>query len=290
MDTTSNGNIAAQVCASLHTQLGALFECLPAGERVQIRTPFTYPDGDLIDLYWRDTPQGQVVSDLGDTCGWLFVNGAHDNLTAKQNQAYDDACSTYGVERRDGLLLTYVVDGKLADAVVRLVQAITVVSQTVDVGQQSAPAFTRGYFDSPRLANRIAASGYPSSQEMTATKIAAAIEQQNWQYSRKVKWRGQWDTEWTIDFVVQAPERNAVLIALYERRSAGWQKRAIAQAFAVFSDLVPVLKQQTLPHKPISVIDDTDVEWAKKPVEMLKGVSEVVHLSEPGRLPAAILE
>ena len=80
-----------------------------------------------------------------------------------------------------------------------------------------------------------------------------------------------------------------MLIALYERRSAGWQKRAIAQAFAVFSDLVPVLKQQTLPHKPISVIDDTDVEWAKEPVEMLKGVSEVVHLSEPDRLTAAII-
>ena len=64
MDTASNGSITAQVCASLHSQLGTLFECLPAGERVQIRTPFTYPDGDLIDLYWRDTPQGQVVSDL----------------------------------------------------------------------------------------------------------------------------------------------------------------------------------------------------------------------------------
>ena len=142
MDTASNGSITAQVCASLHSQLGTLFECLPAGERVQIRTPFTYPDGDLIDLYWRDTPQGQVVSDLGDTCGWLFINGAHQKLMEKQNQAYDDACSTYGVERRDGILRAYVVDGKLADSVVRLAQAITAISQSVDVGQQLADVLT----------------------------------------------------------------------------------------------------------------------------------------------------
>ena len=69
MDTTSNGSIATRICASLHTQIGSLFECLPAGERVQIRTPFIFPDGDLIDLYWRDTPRGEVISDLGDTCG-----------------------------------------------------------------------------------------------------------------------------------------------------------------------------------------------------------------------------
>ena len=60
----------------------------------------------------------------------------------KQNQAYDDACSTYGVERRDGILRAYVVDGKLADSVVRLAQAITAISQSVDVGQQLADVLT----------------------------------------------------------------------------------------------------------------------------------------------------
>ena len=123
--------------ASLHEQLGALFQSLPGRERVQIRTPFTLPDGDLIDLCWRDTPNGQVVSDLGDTRGWLFVNGAYDELTAKQERALDEACSTYGVERHGEILLARVEDDNVALAIVRLVQAITAVCQRLDTGAGS---------------------------------------------------------------------------------------------------------------------------------------------------------
>ena len=121
-------------CISLHEQLGGLFQCLPGRERVQIRTPFTLPDGDMIDLYWRDTPKGQVISDLGDTRAWLFVNGDYDELTTKKEQAIDQACSTYGVERHGEILLARVENNDVALAIVRLVQAVTVVSQSLDVG------------------------------------------------------------------------------------------------------------------------------------------------------------
>ena len=305
MDTASNGSLTTQICSSLHTQLGSMFECLPAGERVQIRTPFVYPDGDNIDLYWRDTPQGQVISDLGDTYGWLFINGAHDKLTSKQNQAYDGACLTYGVERRDGLLLTYVVDGKLAEAVVRLAQAIMAISQSVDVGQQSSDdsyqipersAYAsqgRSYGGSSR--NRRSSPRYgayseaASSKVITGSRITAAINKYNWQYDQHVSLAGQFSTEWTVDFVVETSEQKAVLMALYERRSLGWQKRAIGHAFTVFSDLSPLLEKQPLPHKAISVIDDTDTYWDNTPLEMLRGVSEVVFLSKPDSLPNAII-
>ena len=131
-------SMTARICAELGSQWGAMFRCSRAGERVQIRTPFVFPDGDLIDLYWRDTDAGPVVSDLGDTYGWLFINGGNDGLTAEQNRAYDEACQTYGVERRGGVLLARVSDGKVADAVVRLAQAITAVSQVLDRADNDA--------------------------------------------------------------------------------------------------------------------------------------------------------
>ena len=267
MDTTSNGSIATSICASLHTQIGSLFECLPAGERVQIRTPFIFPDGDLIDLYWRDTPQGEVISDLGDTCGWLFVNGVHQRLTSKQDQAYNAACSIYGVERRDGLLLSRVQGGDLADSVVRLAQAITMICQTVDVGRQSA------------VTNRA----------ITANRIIKVIEGCNWTFSRDVKRVGQRNLVWTVDFVVSTPRSSAVLMALYGRKHLGWQRRAIEHAYTVLSALAPTWMQETVPPNTVSVIDDTDVSWEREPVEILREVSQVVRMSNPDHLPAAIV-
>lgn len=52
----------------------------------RIRTPFTYPDGDVIDLFYQIHDDGQVtVSDLGETMRWCETNSDlfvfdHDNL------------------------------------------------------------------------------------------------------------------------------------------------------------------------------------------------------------------
>ena len=294
MATTSGGGITAQICASLHAQLGALFECQPDGERVQIRTPFIFPDGDLVDLYWQKTTQGQIVSDLGDTCGWLFVNGAYQELTAKQSQAYDEACSIYGVERRDGLLLAHITDGNLANAVARLAQAITMISHTLDIGQQAVPTSqgtahpVRVLLD-PDGAVPTSQGTAASNKRLTETRIVKAIRKHDWEFSRNVKREGQRHSSWDVDFVVRTPQREAVLMALYRREHRGWQRRAIEHAFTVFSDLAPVLERQIVPSKAISVIDDTDVKWDYEPVEILTGVSKVVRLSEPEELPAAII-
>ena len=130
--TAISKNPDQEICRQLANQLEATFHCETVGEYVLIRTPFIFPDGDAIDLYWQNSPNGQVVSDLGETYGWLFANGGNESLTAKQTRAYDDACLTYRVERDAGVLWTSVVDGQLASAVFRLSQAITMVSQVID--------------------------------------------------------------------------------------------------------------------------------------------------------------
>lgn len=136
--TASYENSAQEICYRLSSQLEGAFNCEIMGEYVLIRTPFIFPDGDAVDLYWQNSPDGQVVSDLGETYGWLFVNGSSESLTAKQNRAYDDACSTYGVKRRAGVLWAPVVDGNLASVVFRLSQAITMVSQVLDINPPEA--------------------------------------------------------------------------------------------------------------------------------------------------------
>lgn len=94
-----------------------------------------FPDRDIIDLYLQNTESGQIITDLGDTYGWLFINGANEELTSKQEQTYNEACTVYGVERQNGTLFIRVVNDNLIDPVIRLAQTITVVSHALDVGQ-----------------------------------------------------------------------------------------------------------------------------------------------------------
>ena len=289
-------DMTTEICRSLHSQLGSMFECITAGDRVQIRTPFVLPDGHQIDVYWRDTPWGQVVSDLGDTYGWIFVNGAYDRLTPKQDEAYYAACSAYGVERFEEAILARVSDGGLADAVVRLAQAITTVSNTLDVGEQPADVFTENTTRqiatvghtldfNPRPAG---ASTGNTARQITASRIAATIEKYQWDYKRNIKLTGRTKYSWNLDYFVHTKRQDAALMALHGRKYAGWQRRAIEHAFTVFSDLAPVLREQGLPLKAISVIDDNDVHWYNEPIELLSEVSEIVHLSVPDGLATAI--
>lgn len=262
------------VCNSLRSQLGELFDCEDAGSRVQIHTPFVLPDGDGIDLYWRETPRGQVVSDLGDTLGWLFINGGNSGLTKRQDDAYDQACSMFAVERRNGVLIAGVADGNIAEAVIRLAQAITVVSQVLDI--------------EPATETVVVAR---SASQITADRISTAMRNYTsygWRYRRNVKVSGRSKHRWAVDFMVDTGSSESALMALHGRRYRGWQTRAIEHVFAVFSDLAPTFAVNSAPVKAIAVIDDTDVAWFDEPVELLRNVSEVVMLSQPDELRSAI--
>lgn len=46
-----------------------------------------------------------IVTDFGDTLGWLWQRSHRSSLTKKQLAMVDDACFTLGVELRDGQLV-----------------------------------------------------------------------------------------------------------------------------------------------------------------------------------------
>lgn len=58
-------------CEVLKARLGELFTCSPMDGYTRIRTPFLYPDGDVIDVFFRGGEDVATVSDLGETLRWL---------------------------------------------------------------------------------------------------------------------------------------------------------------------------------------------------------------------------
>lgn len=297
-------NMTVEVCEALHSQLGPLFECSASGERVQIRTPFVLPDGHQIDVYWRDTQWGQVVSDLGDTHGWLFMNAAKDLAVSAQDQMYTIVCETYGVERLDVALLARVTDGDLANAVIRLAQAITAVSYSLDE-EQTRRIADQDDFKIPRVVDaptvrpstvpavayeRVARSdAVPDFKRLTGTRIERALTSGGLAYRRKVKFTGGTSNTWTLDYLVSTEHSDAALMALHGRVHEGWQRRAAGHAFSAFSDLSPTFREFDHPVKAISVVDDNDHDWYEEPIQLISTISEVVYLSDRGSLVVAIL-
>jgi hypothetical protein len=82
-------------CSLIQRMLGGAFTCKPIGYHVRIRTSYTYPDGDYIDVFVKQCNDDIVISDLGETMRWLIGSGI-------SHRPLDDACK--GVEFYHGTL------------------------------------------------------------------------------------------------------------------------------------------------------------------------------------------
>ena len=117
-------------CKKLSGELGSLFECAHLeSNRIRIRTPFTYPDGDFVDLFIED--DGSRITDLGETLRWLRMQTATKKRTVKQQSLIESVCANGNLELRRGQIQTKRGDlesANLAGHVINLAQACVRVS------------------------------------------------------------------------------------------------------------------------------------------------------------------
>lgn len=95
----------ADMRQQLRHGIAALYDCEdgPNGT-IAIPTPFIFPNGDLLDLVVEQTPDGLVVSDLGETWGWLFRTSGIDDLTPDCRKRIREIENGTGVRFQHGTL------------------------------------------------------------------------------------------------------------------------------------------------------------------------------------------
>ncbi len=116
----------AQVEAALAQQLPMQFRIAELSPEVtRVRTPFTFPDGTIIDLYVERFLNRYNLTDLGETLDWLSIHSPEDELTpAQQEKLLSIEKSCLQVRFRDGQLKAENIAPKdLTGAVFRLAQA-----------------------------------------------------------------------------------------------------------------------------------------------------------------------
>ena len=121
---------AETTATGLRDDLSDFFRCseMPDGS-VRVRTPLTYPDGTLIDLFLTYRDEGTVaVSDNGDAIGWLGLQSAA-GLTRGQNMKVARVCRSLNVAKVDGRITAISQDRPtLGEQVGRVAQAAVLIS------------------------------------------------------------------------------------------------------------------------------------------------------------------
>jgi hypothetical protein len=243
------------LCEQLNAQLGALFLCAPHDSYVRLRTPFLYPDGDVIDLYYSDRSGTPTLTDLGETIRWLRMQSASLKRSPKQQQLIQDVCQTHGVEFFKGMLILRLApQTRLADGVMRLAQA------ALRVGDLWFTMRTR-------------------TVQSAVDEIAEFLTERNIPTERAEKLVGRSGRGWTVDFHTRTPQRSALVYVLSTGSRAA-ARSVTEHVVAAWYDL-NLLASGADALRFVSLFDDTMDVWAPEDFKLVEPLSEIARWSRP---------
>lgn len=237
-------------CEQIAQNIGELFECSSVDGYTRIRTPYLYPDGDVIDLYLKEGNGISTLTDLGDTVGWLRMQTVANQMTVRQRRLVDDVCSTHGVEFYKGMLMVRVSEPEdLTSAVTRLSQA----------------------------AMRVADLWFTFRGQITASvrdEVGEFLEEERIDFGRRERLIGRSGRPYTVDFRTRTP-RTSALINVLSTGSRASARRMVEHNVAVWHDLNH-LKVGAEPLRFVSLFDDELDVWTPEDFALVEDLSDVV--------------
>jgi hypothetical protein len=243
------------VCESIEQGLGELFKCQEVNGRTRIRTPFLYPDGDVIDIFYHEKGGVPTLTDLGETLRWLRGQSLATRRSPKQNKLIEDVCLNHGLELYRGMLVTRFRPGETAAAAV--IRAAQGALRVADLWFTSR---TR-------------------SVESVTDEVELFLIEREIPFDRAEKLSGRSGRTWTVDFHTRTPRKSSLVYVL----STGSRSvaRSVAEhVLAAWYDLNPLVL--TTPGlQLVSLFDDTMDVWASEDFKLVEGLSIVARWSRP---------
>ena len=240
---------------SLKQGLGALFGCSELGEYVRIRTPFLYPDGDVIDLFCSAEGKTITISDLAETVGWLRMQSLSPRRSPRQTRLIEETCLNHGLEFHRGTLQARCgPDDDLAAVVTRVGQG------AVRVSDLSFAFRTQAI-------------------QSVSEDVADLLADQEFGFERAEKRAGRSGHEWTIDFHVRTGRRSSLVQVLSTGNRAA-ARRISEHVLATWHDLGRLGSgPENLAF--VSLFDDTADVWAAEDFRLVEELSVVSRWSRP---------
>ena len=242
------------LCNSIGETLSHLFECSPAAKQsIRVRTPLTYPDGGIVDVFVVEQDGQRRVTDFGEALGWLRVQSVSGRRSPKQNQMIEDTCQTLGVEiYRGQLVMRLETSDEIGEAVLRLAQAVARVSD-LWFTFRARPV------------------------ETAAKEVNRWLTKKEIHFERLVHQRGRSGRNWTIDYRTYSNNRISLIFFL-SPHSRGAVQRLTEHVLAGWVDLEP-LKDSRPRQQFISLFDDTEILWQDEDFGLLEPYSRIARWS-----------
>lgn len=242
-------------CEQITRGFSELYVCSQVNNNVQIRTPFLYPDGDIIDLYLVTNGQQVTLTDFGETLRWLRSQTISQKKTIKQKQIIEDICLNHGVEFYRGMLILRVHEtDNLATVVTRLGQAVVRVSDL--------------WFTFRRR-----------SAESLTDEVEDLLRERVIPFDRGIQLVGRSGRPWRVDFHVRTPRRSSLVSVLSTgSRAAG--RGIVDHVVATWFDLNH-LKLGPEGQQFVSLFDDTLDVWNQEDFQLVGALSDIAHWSRP---------
>jgi hypothetical protein len=245
-------------CEEIERTIGELFSCSNVGEYTRIRTPYLYPDGDVVDLFLKMNGDVVTLTDLGETLRWLSMQTLAKQRSKKQDSLINSICQTHRIEFYRGMLITRLdTSESLAYSLVRLAQAALQVAD---------------------LCFAFKTRGFTSIKE----EVEDVLIELRFPYERDYKIRGASGSDRKVDFYVRPPQKTS-LIKVLSTGSRSNAKILTDTTFATWHDLGS-LRSSITSVNFISLIDDTEDVWSEDNFSFLAEYSDLVYWSDPDTL------
>ncbi len=245
-------------CDLISGQISGFFSCSAEPERIRIRTPFLYPDGDVIDLYVVVKDGGTFsITDYGETIRWLKGQTLARKKTVKQKQLMQDICMTLGIELFRGMLVVRVgAVADLSDAMLRLSQCCV---RVADISLTMRAKLVESFSD----------------------EVAELLDENKIRYVRNEKIAGRSGHPYVIDFHIRQLERSTLLNVLSTGNKAV-ARSAAERATAAWFDLDHL--KVTAGLQFVSLFDDTSDAWTEEEFRLVGRLSDIELWSAPDAL------
>ena len=243
------------VVDSLLQYLTSGFECFEEDGLYWLVTPYSLPDGDLLELGVRDDGDTVTVSDFGETARFLAVNGYDPTKTERGALVLSHIISRTAIEPLLPEVRKTVPREQLSEAVFDVITACLALADTIYLSRAYQPT---DFLD----------------------EVAHFLAELNVKWVRGREVYGLAGRKYVVHFTILPEEpyrgREALLHTLSAKKP-GAAKRAVDTVVRMWFDIENHRWKGT-------VVDDRLFDWPEHDIILLKRLSAVYRWSERSKL------
>ncbi len=235
--------------------LGEKFACQVLGDRLQIITPYTYPDNDLISVFVLDSGDGRVsVTDLGETIRHLDSQG-FDTSARRRQYVIEQIAHKARVTLSRGRLIR---EGNLSDFSELMLDVISA---------------SKGVADMIYSARTYEPASFKEEVADWMKEACLAVE-------TGVRETGESQSQYTVEFRISVGSHK-ILAQTISPPDSGNVRAKVNAVFRQWSDI-------SAKRPKVTILNDVDYSWRDEDRRVLEMKSLVAGWKERGSVESTI--